>query len=143
MKRELGFDDEFLHTKKPVRYKSGKDHRVVVNPVTAYWRGRRIRVLPGYRYDGASIPRMFWRLIGNPWEEYEAAALIHDILYDSEIWEREDADQCFRDLMEWLGVAKWRLSLMYRAVRLGGGPTWDKHTPESVYSARQFLEVDL
>lgn len=137
-----GFSDKYIHSKKFVRYKSGKDKIILTDALTAYWEGKRITVLPGYVTDGASIPRIAWRAVGNPWEEYQAAAVIHDILYESEVFTRADADQCFIDLMEWLEIGWLRRSTMYRAVRMGGGFTWRKHTDESKAYAKQFLLIN-
>lgn len=138
---ELGFADTFIHLQKRVRPEGGLDTMTLADDLTAYWNGQRIRVGAGYSTDGASIPRIAWRLVGNPWEEYLAAAIVHDVLYETEHFERELADRCFVDLMEWLGVAAWRRGLMYRAVRIGGGPTWNKHTAQSIDIARHYLEV--
>ena len=38
----------------------------------------------GYRWDGASIPRVFWRLIGSKTEpEFQIASLLHDKLCEN------------------------------------------------------------
>lgn len=137
-----GFSDKYVHTKKFVRYKSGKDKMILTDSLTAYWEGKRIAVLPGYVTDGASIPRVAWRVVGNPWEEYLPAAIIHDILYETEIFDRRDADRCFIDLMEWLEIGWARRSIMYRAVRMGGGFTWRKHTEDSKAYAKRFLALN-
>jgi hypothetical protein len=131
--------DTWVHTKKLVR--SPDDVRVLTDDLAAEWSGYTIRVRAGYSTDGASIPRLAWRLIGHPWGQYLPAAIVHDILYETEIWDREMADQCFRDLMQWLEVPAWRRALMYRAVRTFGGPTWAKHTEASRTIAREFLEI--
>ena len=40
----------------------------------------------GYRYDGASIPRLFWRLIGSKEDvRFQIPALIHDVLCETKI----------------------------------------------------------
>lgn len=135
----VGFVDEYVHTKKPVR--APDDMRELTVDLTALWRDLQIRVKAGYRTDGASIPRWAWRVIGHPWAQYLPAAIVHDILYETEFLPRELADQCFRDLMVWLEVPAWRRGAMYRAVRLVGGFTWRKHTARSREYALTFLEV--
>lgn len=42
--------------------------------------GTRLAVPVGWRFDLASVPRMFWTLIA-PFELSLAAALVHDFLY--------------------------------------------------------------
>lgn len=138
--RESRFLDDYIHTKKPIYY-DGKDRRVLTDDLTAQWGRWQIRVREGYDTDGASIPRAAWRVVGHPFEEYEAAAIVHDVLYDSEYWVRDQADDCFHDLMRACGVGKLRAGIMYRAVRMFGGPTWKKHTEESIAEAKRFLVV--
>ena len=134
------FHDDWIHTKKPIIYK-GKDRRILTDDLTAHWSVWEIRVKAGYSTDGASIPRAAWRVIGHPFQRYEAAAIIHDALYDSEHWQREQIDDCFRDLLRACGVGKMRRAVIYRAVRLFGGMTWKKHTQESIANAKQFVAV--
>lgn len=134
------FHDEWVHMKKAVAY-AGKDRIVLMDDLTAHWSSWTIRVKAGYESDGASIPRAAWRVAGHPFEEVLGAALVHDILYDTEWWPRDKTDDCFRDLMKACGVGPIRRGIIYRAVRLGGGFTWKKHTDESKAAAREFLSV--
>jgi hypothetical protein len=138
---DTGFISKSLALRKPVKCECGKDRMKLDEPVIAMWEGKRIHVRDGYVTDGASIPRSAWLPVGNPWEEYLGAAIIHDWLYESEVWPREDADRCFVDLMEWLGINWARRNVMYSAVRLGGGFTWKKHTEASITLARQLGSV--
>ncbi len=133
--------DEWVHLKKRVQPLGGKDMMTLSDDLTAEWDGLEILVKAGYRTDGASIPRLAWRVVGNPWEEYLAAAVVHDILYETEALEREDADRCFLDLMEFCGVGKIRRAIMYRAVKVFGGATWKKHNAQSIALARNFLGI--
>ena len=88
--------------------------------------GRVIEVPLGTITDFASVPRIFWRIIP-PWGSYSPAAVVHDWLYQSGIVERKEADDIFLELMERLDVPKWDRTMMYWAVRLGGGPSWDSN----------------
>lgn len=104
--------------------------------------GVRIDLHPGFETDGASVPRALWRLVGPPWAaRYAPAAVVHDVLYASELVPRKVADCLFREAMGQLGVSWWRRSVMYRAVRMGGAAVWRKHTPESVALARRFIST--
>ena len=48
-----------------------------------------VRVRPGFRTDGASIPRLLWRVFGSPYDpDIFAAAIAHDALYRGEILPR-------------------------------------------------------
>ena len=124
----VGFETPYLSVAWNINHEG--DDAELRHKLVARWGGARIIVWPGYVFDGASIPRAAWRLVGHPWGDYAPAACIHDILYDSEIWPRKDADKCLRDLIATLPVNRFRRWLIYQAVRLGGGPTWKKHTDQ-------------
>ncbi len=90
-------------------------------------------VAPGFRTDGASIPRLLWRVLGSPYDpDVIAAAIAHDALYRGEIVPRKDADAAFLALMEACGVAERKRRWLLRGVRWFGWITWARHTPESV-----------
>jgi len=105
----------------------------------------------GYITDGASIPRLFWRFIGGPYSHpYIYPALVHDFRYEvhGHPWDldylitarqkrlikneldrnssRKEIDQDFYNGLLAAGMPKWKAKLMYWAVRIGGGKTWEK-----------------
>jgi hypothetical protein len=101
-----------------------------------------VHVLPGFRSDGASIPRFFWRLLGSPYDpDIIVEAIAHDALYRGEIVPRKDADAAFLRLMEEYGVRKRRRRAIWIGVRLFGWLTWLRHTPESVAEARRHIQL--
>ncbi len=101
--------------------------------------GSDIIVAPqGYVTDYASSPWWAWWIVP-PRGKYSKAAVIHDILYHAELYSRDKCDEIFYEAMKLLGVKEWRRKLMYKAVKLGGGFTWRKHTPESVKKGRDEL----
>ena len=88
-----------------------------------------VRVAAGFETDFASIPRIF-RIIIPKLGRWNKAAVLHDAIYQDVVpgrkFTRAEADQCFLDAMRDLGVAKWKRTLMYWAVRLGGWMAWRK-----------------
>ena len=87
-----------------------------------------IRISAGFITDFASIPRLL-RLLIPKLGRYNKAAVIHDALYQGTVRinvTRQEADIIFLDAMEDLGVAKWKRTLMYWAVRVGAGMAWRK-----------------
>ena len=47
----------------------------------------------GYCYDGASVPRFFWRVIGSPTDNsFLIAALVHDILCENHHYVMNDRE---------------------------------------------------
>lgn len=102
-----------------------------------------IAIEPGYTFDGASIPRVFWRVVGHPLQGLTLpASLVHDILYLAEALPRETSDQVFRCLLIRAGVPGWKVATMYRAVRWFGGYTWRAHTDESIRLHRSYLNLE-
>ncbi|MCU7839770.1 MAG: DUF1353 domain-containing protein [Candidatus Thiodiazotropha sp. (ex Troendleina suluensis)] len=125
---------------------AGRKTWQVDSPLTFIDDEYQITVTPGATTDGASIPRMFWRLIGGPFSgKYIAAALIHDQLYATQGYAgqftREEVDQIFHRAMLSVGVSGWRARLMYWAVRAGGGSGWDRHDEHSVLAEMEHIEV--
>ena len=99
---------------------------------------RRITVPAGCITDYASIPRILWPLIP-AWGQHGPAAIVHDYLYDrggrikipdpdapahSVRNTRKRADKIFLIAMRQLGVGWLKRHVMYRAVRLFGGPAY-------------------
>lgn len=114
----------------------------------------RITIPSGFRYDGASVPRIFWTLTGiKPDGLQRAAALVHDMIYvqkgdlpegmqEQEVspgswkptygkWSRYDADRLFRRMLLRAGMKKGRVKMMYFAVRAAGWTYW-KDTSDKV-----------
>lgn len=108
--------------------------------------GFRFTVPAGTRTDGASIPRFLWRICGHPLQAPRVyAATLHDWLYgdydltaaalhESRYFNtalptdlaRKEADECYRALLLHFGVAAWRASIEYYALRLFGGSHYRK-----------------
>lgn len=76
--------------------------------------------------DVASIPPIFYSLIGGPLGQYAPAAVVHDRLYRIQARPRKEADQIFLEAMSVLGVSFWKRRAMYLAVRIGGWHPWNK-----------------
>ena len=94
------------------------------------WEYIEIRVKAGFETDFASIP-VFVRLFLPKLGRYNKAAVIHDAIYQNIVYTyvnykftRKDADIIFHDGMRDLGVAKWRINIMYWGVRIGGWMAW-------------------
>ena len=86
-----------------------------------------IDVPKGFESDGASIPRMFWSIVGHPMSGGPLrAALIHDHLCNEARTPRARrfADTIFVWVLEESGVPQWRRLAMFWAVRLYGVCVW-------------------
>jgi len=86
-----------------------------------------ISVPVGFECDFASIPRIFWTLIGHPTGKYGKAAIIHDFIYRRHMFPRKKCDDIFLEAMEVLGVNKIKRHLMYYFVRTLGCIPWNRY----------------
>ena len=90
-----------------------------------------IDVKAGFRFDGASIPRMLWRVCGHPLEAPRiAAALAHDWIYASKCVSRADADLIYRTICAWVGIPAFCRNVEYAALRVCGWAAWNGHTED-------------
>lgn len=89
---------------------------------------RGICVPAGFLYDGASIPRFCWSLIGlSPFGAIIGPATIHDFLYVNggiagralRLTKRE-TDELFYELMLEAGISKIKAKAAYQAVHMFG-----------------------
>ena len=100
-----------------------------------------IKVKEGFEYDGASIPKAFWWLIGSPFSgNYRVAATIHDALYATQLATQKEADDIFYNIMVNEGVSVWKAKLMYTAVLAFGSSVYNKSLSQ-VLEYRPFVEV--
>lgn len=128
-----GDDGQEWRTVAPLAY---------ISDVDGPGEGEIIEVLPGMATDGASIPRLFWRLIGCPLRgRYAPAALIHDGLYAAQDLPRAIADRLFREMLLDLGLHPAKAWTMYQAVKLGGDPSWCNRTAGAIKAARQYVLI--
>ena len=101
-----------------------------------------VHVMPGFRTDGASIPRLLWPIFGSPYDpDIMAAATGHDAMYRGRIVPRKDADRAFSNMMAANGIRTWKRRRIWLGVRLFGWITWLRHTPEGVSEARRHISL--
>lgn len=124
------------------------------------WRVRKcFRGVPtGYETDLASSPvwASLWPLGVTQYGLWTPASIVHDWEYETEMMRpegygedsllasqysplRAQADRNFYESMRADGVSRVRAWIMYRAVRVGGGVFWWRHTPERVLAVRKLL----
>lgn len=88
-----------------------------------------IKIPTNFISDGASIPKIFYSLIGGRWTgKYVEAAICHDWLYFSQIYSRRKSDRIFLNAMKVLRVSWWKRRMMFYAVRIGGFYPWKRHS---------------
>ena len=87
----------------------------------------KIVVPSGFITDKASIPKIFWSVVGNPSGKYAPAAVIHDWCYFKKLYSRKRCDQIFEEAMKESKVNWLKRKLMYWAVRLFAWAGWNAH----------------
>jgi len=80
-----------------------------------------IRINKGFSYDGASIPRFLWRVVGSQYNpEFLPAALVHDWLCNNKDFIISNgvkiSSLIFRDILVLSGVSKFKANIMMSAV---------------------------
>lgn len=102
----------------------------------------KILIKKGLTFDGASIPRIAWRVIGHPFSmPLLVSALPHDGIYVSELFPQKDCDWIFLCLMQKVGINWVKRNTIYSAVRLFGWSVWRKHTKSSIKHGKEFVEI--
>lgn len=87
-------------------------------------RSRRWSVPRGIAIDGASIPSVFWSLIGGPFEgRYRNASIVHDYYCDTRMRRWQDVHLVFYEAMLTSGVGETKALVLYKAVEKFG-PRW-------------------
>ena len=76
-----------------------------------------IIVKKGFETDLASIPKWVPRWLFDPNGKHRAAAVVHDHLCRLDGFDRKLADLIFLEAMALLEVKKWRMKLMFFAVK--------------------------
>ena len=86
-----------------------------------------ITVREGFVCDGASIPKLFWTIIGRPFGRYAQCAVLHDWMYQHQMYTRRKADVIFFRSMRAMKVPFMQRWLMFRSVRLFAWSPWNKY----------------
>lgn len=95
--------------------------------LTVIWKGKTLHVPHGFKSDGASVPRIFWRSVFPPGDtKAMRAAMAHDYIYRNhpEGWTKAEADEMFYDILVADGVGKFRAWKAYKGVDWFGGYAW-------------------
>jgi hypothetical protein len=77
-----------------------------------------IIVPKGFRCDGSSIPRFFWRVCGAPTSHTNLRpGILHDYLYRNKIFDRKKCDKIYYRALRSCGKSWIVAKLMYYALR--------------------------
>lgn len=90
--------------------------------VTIKYQGKvyKFDIPKGYKWDGATIPKFFWRIVGSSTQpEFLIASCIHDVLCENHNLidnNRNLSSLIFRELLIVAGVGKTKSQIMYLTV---------------------------
>ena len=102
---------------------------------------KQVTVYKGFDFDGASIPRLLWGIVGSPMTDgYQRAGCLHDALYASQLFTRDVCDFYFLEAMEADKVGYFKRYAMYWAVRAFGGSSYKNDNKEEVNAYRKLVE---
>ena len=126
-----------------------RDMRLVQSFLFRDGNGNAWEVPAGAVVNGASIPRVFWTLVGSPLVgDHRRASVVHDhfCAIKSRPW--EEVHRMFFHALVASGFTRQRAKVFYVAV-YAGGPRWSKTgrvkrgTPEFVTVTPEFSEHDF
>lgn len=101
-----------------------------------------VTIKKGLMTDGASIPRLFWSIIGCPLSgKYVGSALIHDGLYGSHALNKEESDKLFLEMMQHNNVGYIKRNLMYLAVKYGGKHAYYDKTDDYIKKTSKYVVI--
>lgn len=96
----------------------------------------------GVTYDGASIPKAFWSVIGSPFTgRYQRAAFLHDMMYAAELYSRKKCDEIFLDIMKLHGCSWLKRNIIWCAVAAFGRSVWNKHEKTHVLQMKKKIYI--
>lgn len=111
-----------LTTKSPIYSINSESTRVVLTePLEVVVNCNRdkhieITIPEGFEWDGASIPRLFWSVVGSPYSpKFITASLVHDYLIHID-WDGASRDQTFYQILLGSGVSYSKSYLMWKSV---------------------------
>jgi len=85
-----------------------------------------IEVPVNFQTDGGSVPKLFTNIV-TPYGRGFRAFALHDMLYYSQMFTRDVADEILREALASCGEGILDDDVQFEAVRLGGQFAWDAH----------------
>lgn len=95
-------------------------------------------------FDGASIPRLFWSLVGSPFTgTQQRGAFIHDAIYSAEIYDRKTCDWIFLLILKKHNCGWIKRNIIWAAVRAFGGSVWNSHDRNVVKVMKKRIYITM
>lgn len=102
---------------------------------------RTIWIPCGYICDGASIPRIFWSIIGSPFDPINiVGAWPHDYLYLTHLVDKNTTDEVAFQVWQQAGMRLRKARVMWFAVNKFAGFAW-KNNKEDLLSLTELRAI--
>lgn len=99
---------------------------IVEEPIVFKYVGKIETVPVGFRSDGASVPRFFWRILSPEIDpQTMIPSVVHDYLYAYKLRTRKDADKWYYDALRANGYPWLKAQATYWGLRAFGWSHWD------------------
>lgn len=144
---KIHFDDrevsEKLFNTSGKRYGGKLAYRRLYEPFAFSIDDDDFKVLPGFWWDGASIPRALWSVVGDPWDEdITPGALIHDILYGSHWFSQRKADDILFKVNKLNDMGWLKNHTVWATLRVCGHVAYNGKTEKGVKGVRKHVLVN-
>jgi len=122
----------------------GRVHRVTKAGCYRSATGQKYWIDVGFLTDGASVPRFLWFWFPPFADDYQAAVILHDLLYrnaesftgsDHGHLSRRECDDLMKEASLALGFRETGAEAMWMGTRIGGWRSWRKHRKAARASA--------
>lgn len=97
----------------------------------------------GFITDGASIPSLFKFFFDNFQGNYTKSAILHDILYRTNLIDRKNADNLFLEGMRILNVSIFKRFFLYLGVRAGGWYSYYSNNDDEIKKNKKYIEIKI
>jgi hypothetical protein len=100
------------------------DIRTLLSPLVYKYKDKLIEMPIGFKTNYGSVPMIFQNIISASGKATYGYVL-HDYLYHTGMFTRDECDKILRKVMVELGVSPWRASVVYYALKVGGQKAWN------------------
>ena len=120
----VGFKEKYINLTVPIT----GDIRITLSELTYYSNLKKclIVVPKNFPTDLGSIPVLLQNIFPKDGKAM-FGYILHDYLYKTGIFTRNECDAILEEAMQSLGVVKWRRKSVRVGLKVGGWVAWNKH----------------
>lgn len=120
----VGFKEKYINLTVPIT----GDIRITLSELTYYSNLKKCLILvpKNFPTDLGSIPVLLQNIFPKDGKAM-FGYILHDYLYKTGIFTRNECDAVLEEAMQSLGVVKWRRKSVRVGLKVGGWVAWNKH----------------